>query len=109
MVLRLEWLFYRYVLFPVKNNDNNLFKGGRIIDPFNERDEIGDIYYHGRKLFQKIKQKNTKYYDATGLIIFPGLIDLRCHINNVNDGNCENIYSVSKAAKAGGYYSCLNA
>ena len=78
-------------------------KGGRIIDPSNERDEIGDLYYHGRKIISENKAKNTKYYDATGLIIFPGLIDLRCHINNVNDGNCENIYSVSKAAKAGGY------
>lgn len=78
-------------------------KGGRIIDPSLNRDEIGNLYFNGDKIIDESDASNIEYFDAKGLLIFPGLIDLRCHINDLSGGNCENISSVTRAAGAGGY------
>ena len=78
-------------------------KGARIIDPSIESDEKRDIYFCDNKIINPRDAKNIEYIDASGKIIFPGLVDLRCHINDLSGGNCENIFSVTRAAAAGGY------
>lgn len=78
-------------------------KGGRIIDPSTEKDEKGDLYFYDDKIISPKDAKNTEVIDVTGKIIFPGLVDLRCHINDLSGGNGENIFSVTRAAAAGGY------
>ena len=78
-------------------------KGGRIIDPSTEKDEKGDLYFYDDKIISPKDAKNIEVIDVTGKIIFPGLVDLRCHINDLSGGNCENIFSVTRAAAAGGY------
>jgi len=78
-------------------------KGARIIDPSIESDEKRDIYFRDNKIISPRDAKNIEYIDVTGKIIFPGLVDLRCHINDLSGGNGENIFSVTRAAAAGGY------
>ena len=78
-------------------------KGGRIIDPSTEKDEKGDLYFYDDKIISPKDAKNIEVIDVTGKIIFPGLVDLRCHINDLSGGNGENIFSVTRAAAAGGY------
>ena len=77
--------------------------GGRIIDPSTESDEKRDLYFYDNKIVSPKDAKNTEFIDVTGKIVFPGLVDLSCHINDLSGGNCENIFSMTRAAAAGGY------
>jgi len=77
--------------------------GGRIIDPSTESDEKRDLYFYDNKIISPKDAKNTEFIDVTGKIVFPGLVDLSCHINDLSGGNCENIFSMTRAAAAGGY------
>lgn len=85
-------------------------KGGRIIDPINEVDEIKDLYIKGERIINiKDVVANTPIdvIDVEGKIVFPGLVDLRSHLKNISGGQSENISSISKAAAAGGYTTIL--
>lgn len=62
-------------------------KGGRIIDPANGRDEIGDLYIdHGRIVAAPDNTTGLETYDLTGRIVMAGGIDIHSHIagGNVN-------------------------
>ena len=78
-------------------------KGGRIIDPSTESDEKRDLFFYDNKIVSPKDAKNIEFIDVTGKIIFPGLVDLSSHINDLSGGNCENIFSMTRAAAAGGY------
>src|SRR5437879_2028071 len=60
-----------------------ILKGGRIIDPANGRDEIGDIgFADGRvaAIGPDLPLRGSSLIDAHGLIVVPGLIDLHTHV-----------------------------
>ena len=50
-----------------------LIKGGRIVDPASERDEVGDVFISDGKISGK-KEKADQTIDAKGLVVAPGLI-----------------------------------
>jgi dihydroorotase len=85
-------------------------RGGRIIDPINEIDEIKDLYMKGETIIN-VENVATNapmnVIDVKGKIVFPGLIDLRSHLKKISGGQSENISSISKAAAAGGYTTIL--
>jgi dihydroorotase len=80
--------------------------GGRVIDPANKRDAIGDIYAIDGKLVDSLtdaqKQDATKV-DATGLVVAPGLVDIHVHFRDPGQTHKENIRTGSEAAAAGGF------
>ena len=85
-------------------------RGGRVIDPVNEVDEVKDIYFEGDEIinFRNKKSKDSvKIIDVKDKIIFPGLVDLRSHLKNISGGQSENILSISQSAAAGGYTTIL--
>ena len=85
-------------------------KGGRLIDPINEVDEIKDLYIKGERIINiEDVAANTPIdvIDVKGKIVLPGLVDLRSHLKNISGGQSENISSISKAAAAGGYVRVL--
>jgi formylmethanofuran dehydrogenase subunit A len=58
-------------------------KGGRVYDPINEVDgEIRDLYVEGGRIVAAPPDETavTHTYDASGLIVMPGGLDLHCHI-----------------------------
>ena len=59
--------------------------GGRVIDPANQRDAIGDIYAVDGVLVEQLdaaqKQAATRI-DASGLIVAPGLVDIHVHFRD---------------------------
>lgn len=62
-------------------------KGGRIIDPANGRDEIGDIFIEGGRIVAAPADPEAhETYDLSGRIVMAGGIDIHSHIagGNVN-------------------------
>jgi formylmethanofuran dehydrogenase subunit A len=56
-------------------------KGGRIIDPANDRDELGDIWIRDRRIIEAPPGPDAdETFDATGKIVMAGGIDIHSHI-----------------------------
>lgn len=59
--------------------------GGRIIDPANDRDEVGDVWWRdGRIIDAPSEMRAEATYDATGKIVMAGAIDIHSHIAGWN-------------------------
>ncbi len=85
-------------------------KNGRIIDPKNKRDEIGDLYIVDGKISAKPSQDildTAKVIDAKGLVVAPGLVDLHVHFRVPGQKHKETIRSGTSAAAAGGFTSVV--
>lgn len=63
-----------------------LLKGGHVIDPKNEIDEVMDVAVKDGKIFQVSKDipasAAKKTIDVNGLYVTPGLIDMHAHVFN---------------------------
>ena len=60
-------------------------KGGRIIDPANARDEIGDLFVDGGRIVEEPADPDgVETYDLTGRIVMAGAIDIHSHIAGAN-------------------------
>jgi dihydroorotase len=91
---------------------NNILwiKGGRIIDPANQRDAIGDLYAIDGVIVKELTeaQKETaQCVDASGQVVAPGLVDIHVHFRDPGQTHKETIRSGSEAAAAGGYTSVV--
>lgn len=87
-----------------------LIKGGRVIDPANELDEIMDVLIEDgciKKVASGIKDKNAEVIDAKGKWVMPGLVDLHEHLRDPGQTDKEDVVSGSLAAAAGGYTSIV--
>lgn len=88
-----------------------LLKSGRIIDPANRRDEIGDLLIVDGRIAEPSEVRNLKSeiseIDCAGLVIAPGLIDLHVHLREPGQSAKETIASGAKAAAAGGFTSIV--
>lgn len=85
-----------------------LIKNGRILDPSQYLDKRCDILLERGKVVQIGKIKSAKkIIDATGLIVFPGLVDIHTHTRFPGGEYKETLESVSQSALAGGYTSLV--
>ncbi len=88
-----------------------LLKSGRIIDPANRRDEIGDLLIVDGRIAEPSELRDLKSeiseIDCAGLVIAPGLIDLHVHLREPGQSAKETIASGTKAAAAGGFTSIV--
>ncbi len=85
-----------------------LIKGGRVIDPSQEMDEQADLLIeNGRisSLGTSLSYKDAQVFDATGLIVSPGFIDLHVHLREPGQEYKETIATGAAAAVAGGFTS----
>ena len=82
-----------------------IIKGGRIIDPANKRDEIGDLAIANGKIakISEVRSQKSEEIDAKGLIVAPGLIDIHVHLREPGFGHKETIASGARAAGTGGF------
>lgn len=81
---------------------NTFIRHGRIIDPANGRDGVGDLFIVDGKISDQ-RPNEFEEIDATGLIVSPGLIDIHVHFREPGFGWKETIESGARAAAAGGF------
>ena len=84
--------------------------GGRVIDPANQRDAIGDLYAIDGLLVESLsaaQQAAANKIDATGLVVAPGLVDIHVHFRDPGQTHKETIRSGTEAAAAGGFTSVV--
>jgi dihydroorotase len=85
-------------------------KGGRVIDPKSERDEISDIFISNGKIIDRPSRETlakADTIDATGLVASPGLVDLHVHFRVPGETHKETIFSGTSSAAAGGFTSVV--
>jgi dihydroorotase len=79
---------------------------GRIIDPANGRDEIGDLWIVDGRIAESTARADETI-DAKGLVVAPGLIDLHVHFREPGQSHKETIGTGTAAAAAGGFTSVV--
>ena len=87
-----------------------LIKGGRIIDPKNQRDEQADLLVERGKIVEvgkNLSANGAETVQAGGLWVVPGLIDMHVHFRQPGREDEETILSGSRAAAKGGFTSVV--
>ncbi|HYL76616.1 MAG TPA: dihydroorotase [Bryobacteraceae bacterium] len=85
-----------------------IIRNGRVIDPASRLDAVRDVLIVDGKIAAvgaKLDAASAEQFDATGLIVTPGFIDMHVHLREPGFEYAETIESGSRAAAAGGFTS----
>src|SRR5450759_6028002 len=86
---------------------NLLIINGRVVDPSQKLDAKLDVLIEdGRSaLVDKKIKSGVDVFDAAGLVVTPGFVDLHTHLREPGQEHKETIAPATRAAVAGGYSS----
>ena len=88
-------------------SDTVLIRGGRVIDPANNRDEHLDIRIVDGRVAEVATHlepgQNDVVFDASGMLVTPGWIDAHVHLRDPGLTYKEDLESGAAAALAGGF------
>jgi len=85
-----------------------LIKNGRVIDPASATDTLADILVRDGVIAAagaNIDAPGVEVFDASGLIVAPGFIDMHVHLREPGFEHAETIETGARAAAAGGFTS----
>src|ERR1700739_2042773 len=87
-----------------------LIKGGHLIDPAAKINAPMDVLLRDGRVAEvappnKIRGVADEKFDAKGLVVAPGFIDLHVHLREPGQGYKETIATGTAAAAAGGFYA----
>jgi dihydroorotase len=85
-----------------------LLRNGRVLDPASRRDEIGDVLLSDgliAEVGKNLDSTGAEVFDATGLVVTPGFIDMHVHLREPGFEHAETIETGARAAAAGGFTS----
>ncbi len=87
-----------------------LLKGGRVIDPASRVDAEMDVLLRDGRVAEiaprnKLRGSAEETFNARGLIVAPGFIDLHAHLREPGQAYKETIATATAAAAAGGFTS----
>ncbi len=90
---------------------NLVIRNAHVIDPFHKIDDTLELYIKNGKV-QKWGKKlevpsDADVFDAKGMYLFPGFIDLQVHFRDPGFENKETIESGVVAAISGGFSACV--
>ena len=81
-------------------------RGGRVIDPANDMDQVGDVFIADGKIVAVGSRPDVfqadLVIDAVDQVVCPGLVDLRARLREPGHEHKGTIASETKAASAGG-------
>jgi dihydroorotase len=86
-----------------------LLRGGRIVDPSQRIDRIGDVFIEAGNVASVSdpvdlgSRDDVDILDCTGLVVAPGFIDVHCHLREPGREDVETIATGARAAAAGGF------
>ncbi len=84
-----------------------LIHGGRVIDPSQDLDDALDLLIEDGRVVKVDggirKPKECETFDATGLVVSPGLIDIHVHLREPGQEYKETVRTGTMAAAAGGF------
>ncbi len=83
-----------------------LIKNGRVLDPANRSDANLDVLLDGERVAQvgpSLAASGAELFDAAGLVVAPGFIDLHCHLREPGQELSETIETGTRAAARGGF------
>ena len=84
-----------------------LLKGGKLIDPSQKLNEIGDLLISDGKVAgiggSITGPDDIEVVNCDGLIVSPGFIDVHCHLREPGREDVETIATGARAAAAGGF------
>src|ERR1700683_617301 len=87
-----------------------LLKNGRVLDPATNTDAAMDVLLDGERIAELApagkcseKAKKAEIFDAAGLIVAPGFIDIHAHLREPGQENSETIETGTRSAARGGF------
>src|ERR1700731_696381 len=86
-----------------------LIKNGRVVDPASKRDAALDVLLDGEKIKEVVPAgkiaapADAEIFDASGLIVAPGFIDIHVHLREPGQESSETIETGTRAAARGGF------
>src|ERR1044072_2974329 len=85
-----------------------VIKNGRGIDPASGTDRVADVLIVDGRIAgvaPNLSSPKAEVYDASGMVVAPGFIDMHVHLRDPGFEHAETIESGSRAAAAGGFTS----
>jgi len=85
-----------------------VIRNGRVIDPASQTDCTADVLIAGGRIVAvapNLAAPDGEVFDATGLVVAPGFIDMHVHLREPGFEHAETIESGARAAAAGGFTS----
>ena len=83
-----------------------LIKNGRVVDPASKTDSTMDVLLDGGTISQlgaNLSAPQAEIFDAAGLVVAPGFIDLHCHLREPGQEMSETIETGTRSAAQGGF------
>jgi dihydroorotase len=83
-----------------------LIRNGRVLDPANKTDGTLDVLLDGdriSRLGSNLPIDGAEVFDAAGLVVAPGFIDLHCHLREPGQEMSETIETGTRSAARGGF------
>ena len=83
-----------------------LIKNGRVLDPASKTDATLDVLLDGERIAKtgaNLAAPDAEVFDATGMIVAPGFIDLHCHLREPGQEMSETIETGTRSAARGGF------
>jgi dihydroorotase len=85
-----------------------IVKGGRVIDPSQNIGRVADVAIENgfiQEVAENIDTTGCEIFEASGLIVAPGFIDMHVHLREPGFEHSETIETGSRSAASGGFTS----